>query len=71
LAGNLNAKLPFWNSAISNPSGEKLMDLFDLNKFEISAPQYPTRYFPAGNGDVLDILIRKTLGCQMSFSLIV
>jgi hypothetical protein len=25
LAGVLNAKHPFWNSAVSNPSGEKLM----------------------------------------------
>jgi exonuclease III len=29
LAGYLNAKLPFWNSVVSNPSGKKLMDLFD------------------------------------------
>jgi hypothetical protein len=29
LAGDLNAKHPFWNSAVSNPSGEKLMALFD------------------------------------------
>jgi hypothetical protein len=31
LAGNLNAKPPFWNSAVSNLSGEKLMELCDLN----------------------------------------
>jgi hypothetical protein len=29
LADDLNAKHPFWNCAISNPSGEKLMALFD------------------------------------------
>jgi hypothetical protein len=40
LAGNLNAKDPFWNSAVSNPSGEKLVALFDLSEFEISAPQF-------------------------------
>jgi hypothetical protein len=36
LKDDLNAKNPFWNSAISNPAGEKLMALFDLNEFEIS-----------------------------------
>jgi exonuclease III len=35
LAGDLNAKHPFWNSAVSNTSGEKLMALFDLCEFEI------------------------------------
>jgi hypothetical protein len=53
LAGDLNAKHPFWNSAISNPSGEKLLQLYHVNDFEISAPQNPTHYSPAGNGDVL------------------
>jgi hypothetical protein len=38
LAGDLNAKHPFWNNAGSNPSGEKLMALFDLSEFEISSP---------------------------------
>jgi hypothetical protein len=38
LAGDLNAKHPFWNSAVSNPSGKKLLDLFDTSDFEISAP---------------------------------
>jgi hypothetical protein len=32
LVGDLNAKHPFWNSAVSNPSGKKLMTLFDLKK---------------------------------------
>jgi hypothetical protein len=42
LAGDLNAKNPFWNSAVSIPSGDKLLHLFDVNQFEISAPQCPT-----------------------------
>jgi hypothetical protein len=33
-----------WNSAVSNPLGEKLLRLFDVNQFEISAPQCPTHY---------------------------
>jgi hypothetical protein len=39
LAGDLNAKHPFWNS---NPSGEELLGL-EL-EFEISAPHCPTHY---------------------------
>jgi hypothetical protein len=54
--GKLNAKYPFWNSRFSNPSGEKLMDLFDMNTFEISVPKFPTHYSSALNGDVLDIV---------------
>jgi hypothetical protein len=61
-AGDLNAKHPFWNSTASNPSGEKLMALFDLNEFEISAQQCPTHYSPAGNGDVLDIVVQQNTG---------
>jgi hypothetical protein len=61
LAGDLNAKHPFWNSAVSNPSGEKLMALLDLSEFEISAPQYPTHYSTAGNGDVLDIVVHQNI----------
>jgi hypothetical protein len=49
MAGDLNAKHPFWNSRVSNSSGEKLLDLFDRNDFEISAPQCPTHYSHAGN----------------------
>jgi hypothetical protein len=30
LAGDLNAKHKFWNSRVSNPLGEKLLELFDL-----------------------------------------
>jgi hypothetical protein len=61
LASNLNAKHPFRNSAVSNPSGEKLAALFDLKEFEISEPQCPTHYSPAGNGDVLDIVVRRNI----------
>jgi hypothetical protein len=59
LAGDLNAKHPFCNSTVSKPSGEKLMALFDLSYFEISAPKCPSNYSPAGNGDVLDIVVNK------------
>jgi hypothetical protein len=61
LAGDLNAKHPFWNSAVSNPSGEKLLELFHGSEFEISAPQCPTPYSPAGNGDVLDIVVHQNI----------
>jgi hypothetical protein len=61
LAGDLNAKHPFWNSAVSNTSGEKLLELFDVNEFEISAPQSPTHYSHAGNGDVLDIVVHQNI----------
>jgi hypothetical protein len=61
LSGDLNAKRPFWNSTVSNPSGEKIITLFDLKDFEISAPQCPTNYSPAGNGDVLDIVVHKNI----------
>jgi hypothetical protein len=37
------------------------LKLFDVNKFEISAPQYPTHYSPAGNGDVLDIVVHQNI----------
>jgi hypothetical protein len=69
LAGDLNDKNPFWNSAVSNPSGEKLLSLFDVHKFEISAPQCPTHYSPEGNGDVLDIVVHQS-ECQMSLFMI-
>jgi hypothetical protein len=61
LAGDLNAIHPYWNSAVSNPSGQKLLQLFDTNDFEISAPQYPTHYSPMGNGDVLDMVVHKNI----------
>jgi endonuclease/exonuclease/phosphatase family metal-dependent hydrolase len=61
LAGDLNAKHSSWNSAVSNPSGEKLLQLFDAGDFEISAQQCPTHYTPVGNGNVVDILVHKNI----------
>jgi hypothetical protein len=61
LAGDLNAKTPFWNITVSNPSGDKLLHLFDVNQFEISAPQFPTHYSPNRNGDVLDIVVHQNI----------
>jgi hypothetical protein len=31
VAGDLNAKYQFWNSTVSNASGEKLLGLPDMN----------------------------------------
>jgi hypothetical protein len=70
LAGYLNAKHPFWNSTVSNPSGEKLMALFDLTEFEISAPKCPTHYSLAGDGDVLNIMIHQNIRVTDVLSLI-
>jgi hypothetical protein len=61
LAGDINAKHQLWNSSVSNPSGVELLELFHKNEVEISAPQCPTRYSPAGNGDVLDIVVHKNI----------
>jgi hypothetical protein len=61
LTRDLNAKTKFWNSIVSNPSGEKLLHLFDADQFEISAPQCPTHYSPAGNGDMLDIVVHRNV----------
>jgi hypothetical protein len=61
LASDLNAKHPSWNSAVSNPSGEKLLQFFDRNYFEISAPQCPTHYSPGGTGDVPYIVLHKNI----------
>jgi hypothetical protein len=61
LASVLNAASPFWSTAFSKPSGEKLMHLFDLNEFEISASHCPTHYSFAGNGDVLDIVVHLNI----------
>jgi hypothetical protein len=60
-AGDLNAKHSTWNSAVSNPSDEKFLQFFDRNDFEISAPQCPTHYSPAANGDVLDTVLHKNI----------
>jgi hypothetical protein len=61
LAGDLNAKHPFWNSRVSKLSGEKLLNFFDLDDFEISAPQCPAHYFPAENGDVMGIVVHRNI----------
>jgi hypothetical protein len=60
-AGDLNAKHPFWNSVVSNPSGVKLLNLLHTNGVEISGPQCPTQYSPAENGDVLDTVVHKSI----------
>jgi hypothetical protein len=60
-AGDLNAKHPFWNSTVSNPSGEKPVDLLHFNEFEVSAAQCPTHFSPAGIGDVLDIVVNRNI----------
>jgi hypothetical protein len=31
LAGDLNAKHPFWDSVVSNTSGENILNLLDIN----------------------------------------
>jgi hypothetical protein len=61
LAGDLNAKHPFWNSAVSNPSGEKILHLYDVNQFEISEAQCSTHYSPTVNGDLLDIVVHQNI----------
>jgi hypothetical protein len=61
LAGELNTKHQFWNTAVSNPSGVELLHLFDTSQFEISAPQCPTHYSHVGNGDVLDIVVHQNI----------
>jgi hypothetical protein len=61
LAGDLYAKHPVWNSAVSNSSRKKILDLLHIIEFDISAPQCPTHYTPAGNGDVLDIVVRQNI----------
>jgi hypothetical protein len=42
LAGDLNAKRLFWNSTVSNPSGKKLLDLFDtsVNSHIFNQPKF-------------------------------
>jgi hypothetical protein len=59
LADNMNAKHPFWNSAVSNPSGQNLFQLYDVNDFEILVSLCPTHYSPAGNGGMLDTVVNK------------
>jgi hypothetical protein len=59
LADDLNAKHQFWNSAVSNPSGEKL--LFDVNEFEISVAQCCIHYSPVGSGGILAIVVHQNI----------
>jgi hypothetical protein len=59
LAGDLNDKHPFWNSAVLKFLGATLMNLLLRNEFEIPPPQCPTQYSPAENYDVLDIVVHK------------
>jgi hypothetical protein len=61
LAGDRNVKRPFWNSVVSNFSGVKLLNLLHINGYKISASQCPTHYSPAGNCDVLDIVVQKNV----------
>jgi hypothetical protein len=65
LEGDLNAKIPFWNSEVSNPSGDKLSHLFDVNRFEISASQCHSHYSPTENGDVLDIVVHQKISVSV------
>jgi hypothetical protein len=43
------------------PSGEKLLDLFDNNNFQISVPHSPLHYTPQGHGSVLDIMVLQNV----------
>jgi hypothetical protein len=65
LAGDLNAKHQSWNSAVSNPLGQKLLQLFDTNYFEISGPQSPSilvhKNIRIWNVIVCDILVSDQL----------
>ena len=60
MAGGLNAKNQFWISAVLNPSGEKLLEVFDSNESEIAAPQCQSLH-PARSGDVLDIVVSHNI----------
>jgi hypothetical protein len=69
VAGDLNAENAFWNSAVSNPSGEKLLRLFDVNQFEISALQCPT-HSPVGIGHMLDIVVPPKCQSDVVFDIL-
>jgi hypothetical protein len=60
LADDQNVKKPVWDIQVSNPSGKKLLELFD-NYCQISAPQYPTHYTTQGNDDMVNILLHKSV----------
>jgi hypothetical protein len=46
---------------VSDPSGKEILELFDENEFQISAPQCPTHYSLAGNCDILDIVVHQNI----------
>jgi hypothetical protein len=46
---------------VSNPSGSKLLELFVISNFKISAPQCSTHYTPDGRGDVLDTVVHQNV----------
>jgi hypothetical protein len=58
LACDLNAKNPVWNRRVSSPWGKNLLDLYDNDDFQISAPQCPTYYTTKVNGDTLDTVMQ-------------
>jgi hypothetical protein len=47
------------HSKASDPSGQKLLQLFDANDFKIISPQCPTHYSLVGSGDVLDVAVHN------------
>jgi len=57
----MNAKYPAWKSRVSNPSGVRLLDLQDINVFQISALNCLTYYTPQGNGNVLDNAVHRNV----------
>jgi hypothetical protein len=59
--GALKAKHWFYNYAVLNPSGQKLLLLSDVNDSEISAPQCATHYSTAGNDDVLGNVLHQNI----------
>jgi hypothetical protein len=69
LAGDLNAKHPVWNSRISNPSGQKLLELFADSNFEISTPQCSMHYRPDGRGDVINTVVHHNVRLSEVMSL--
>jgi hypothetical protein len=69
LASDLYAKHPFWNSTVSEPSGEKQLGLFDINAVGMSAPECPTHCSHTGKCDVLDIVVHQNISCQISLFL--
>jgi hypothetical protein len=61
LAEDLNGKHLFRNNVFSIPPGTTLLNLLHVNEFEISASQCSTNYSPAGNDDVLNIVVHKNV----------